>query len=331
MKASPFATLVQRFFTEHLLAQRNLSVHTLRSYRQTFRLLLRFLAQSHRRAIDDLGFGEFTAASILAFLDDLERTRRNSIHTRNVRLAAVRSFARFVLGESAPDMLANTQRLLSIPNKRCAKSVLGFMTRSEIAAVIASIDTRTRSGQRDHLFFSLLYNTGARVSELLQLQAADFEHRRIHLRGKGRKNRIVPIWPQNARRLAQWCREQRLAPPQLVFVNRFGTGLTREGIAFRLKLAVAKAAQHLPSLQQRTITPHTFRHTAAMHLLQAGTPLEIIALWMGHSSPATTHGYIEADLTIKNDCMRRLDEPRHRWSRKQTPEHSHLLAFLETR
>jgi integrase/recombinase XerD len=331
MKTDAFVALVQRFFSEHLPTQRNLSAHTTRSYRQTFRLLLKFIAERHQQPVDQLSFNEFTADSILAFLDHLERTRNNCIRTRNVRLAAIRSFAGFALGESAPDFLAVSQRILAIPSKRCVKPVLGFMTRSEITAVIDAIDTGTWSGRRDHLFFSLLYNTGARVSEMLQLKAADLQHHEVHLHGKGRKNRTVPLWRQNARRLERWCQVHKLAPDQLVFVNRSRLPLTREGVAFRLGLAVTAAAQRCPSLRHRTITPHTFRHTAAMHLLQSGTPLEIIALWMGHSSPMTTHGYIEADLAIKQDCMRHLDEPRHLRRRPRSPAYSHLLAFLETR
>jgi len=330
MKAGTFATLVQRFFSQHLIAQRNVSAHTLRSYRQTFRLLLRFLAKRHHREIDQLSFDEFTAGSILDFLDDLERSRHNSIHSRNVRLAAIRCFARFVLGEAGPDLIASVQRILGIPTKRCVKQVLGFMSRTEMTAVIASIDTGTWSGRRDHLFFSLLYNTGARVSELLQLKTEDISHRSVQLHGKGRKDRVVPIWPQNARTIEQWCQHRRLAPHELIFVNRTGGPLTREGIAFRLKLAVAKAVQTCSSLQKRRITPHTFRHTAAMHLLQSGTPLEIIALWMGHSSPATTHGYVEADMSMKHDCMRRLNEPRHVRQKRPAAPYSQLLAFLET-
>lgn len=331
MKPDAFAVLVQRFFSEHLPVQRNLSAHTTRSYRQTFRLLLLFLSSRHKRAIDRIGLGELTAESVLAFLDHLERTRKNSIRTRNVRLAALRSFARFVLGESAPDFVATSQRIFAIPNKQCVKPVLGFMTRPEISAVIDAIDTSTWSGRRDHLFFSLLYNTGARVSEMLQLRAVDLHQGAVHLHGKGRKNRTVPIWRRNGRRLELWCRIQKIGSDKLVFLNRSGFALTREGVAFRLRLAVIKAARTCASLQGRIITPHTFRHTAAMHLLQSGTPIEIIALWMGHSSPLTTHGYVEADLTIKQDCMSRLDEPRKLRHQPRAPAFSHLLAFLETR
>jgi integrase/recombinase XerD len=331
MRPDAFAGLVQRFFADYLPAQRNLSPHTSRSYRQTFRLLLVFLSKRHDRPVDRLTFAEFTPDSILAFLDHLERGRNNAVRTRNVRLAAIRSFARFVLGESAPDFLAVAQRILVIPNKRCVKPVLGFMTRSEMAAVIEAFDTGTWSGRRDHLFFSLLYNTGARVSEMLQLKPVDFQRRTVHLLGKGRKSRMVPIWPQNIRRLILWCREHRLADDQFVFTNRQRSPLTREGIAFRLRLAVTKAAQTCVSLRQRKITPHTFRHSAAMHLLQSGTPVEIIALWMGHSSPVTTHGYVEADLAMKQACLRQLNEPEPAHCSRRAPPYSRLLAFLETR
>jgi site-specific recombinase XerD len=325
-----FAQLLQRFFAEHLLAQRNLSPHTRTAYRRTFRLLLGFLSRRQRVPVDEITFAVFTPESILAFLDHLERERGNTARTRNARLAAIRSFARYALGECSPDFLLLAQRIRAIPSKRTDKPLLGFMTRPQITAVLKAIDGTTRSGRRDQLFFTLLYNTGARVSEIIQLRVSDIQKRVVHLHGKGRKDRAVPIWPQTARRLGQWCQNQQLRPDQPVFSNRYGTSLTREGIAFRLRLAVRKAGQSCPSLQQAHITPHTFRHTAAMHLLQSGVPIEIIALWLGHAQPQTTHGYVEADLTIKQDCLDRLEDLSRQPRTRQPPPISRLLSFLET-
>jgi site-specific recombinase XerD len=332
MKTDAFATLVQRFFADYVAVQRGLSPHTARSYRQSFRLLLIFLSALHNKPVDHLTFDEFSPEAILKFLDHLERSRNNTVGTRNGRLAAIRSFARFVLGQSAPDFVATTQRILAIPSKRRVKPVLGFLTRPELSAVIDAIDTSTRSGRRDHLFFSLLYNTAARVSEMLQLRVCDIQNRAVHLQGKGRRNRLVPVWPQNYRCLRQWCQANQLTTDQRLFTNRQGLPLTREGIAFRLRLALGKAEKTCASLRQRRITPHTFRHAAGMHLLQSGVPLEIIALWMGHSSPATTHGYLEADLKMKQDCLRQLRNPSAaRRGKERSPAFSHLIAFLETK
>lgn len=329
MKPDNFPELLQRFFTAYLTAQRNLSAHTRIGYRNTFRLLLRFLAQHHRRAIDRLTLGSFTPEAILAFLDYLERSRGNTIRTRNVRLAAIRTFVRFVLGQSAVlDFLGSGQRILAIPQKNSTKPLLGFMTRDEIAAVLAATDQSTRSGQRDLLLFMLLYNTGARISEALQLRARDLRDRIIHLHGKGRRDREVPLWVQTARRLRQWCKVNRIGPEQLVFTNRLGAPLSHDGVAFRLALAVRKAATKCPSLHGRRITSHTWRHSCAMALLQSGVPLEVIALYLGHANPITTHGYIETDLKMKAECMRRLTEPTTP-KRKEREAPSRLLAFLE--
>ena len=212
-----FAGLVQRFFAEYLAAQRNLSPHTRLSYRNTFRLLLRFLAASDRRSIDQLTLGALTPESILAFLDHLERTRRNSPRTRNVRLAAIRTFVRYVLGTAALEFLGPGQRILAIPLKKSSRAALGFMTREEINAVLAATEQNTWSGRRDLILFTLLYNTGARISEALQLRARDIHDDIVLLHGKGRKEREVPLWPQTARRLRRWCTVNHIAPDRFVF------------------------------------------------------------------------------------------------------------------
>lgn len=206
--------------------------------------------------------------------------------------------------------------------------MLGFMTRDEIDAVLAAADQTTWSGRRDVLLFTLLYNTGARISEALQLRPEDLLNRAVHLRGKGRKDRTVPVWLRVERLLRRWCKTNRVGPEQLIFTNRNGEPLSRDGAAFRLALAVRKAAAHCPSLKDRRITCHTFRHSCAMSLLQAGVALEVIALWLGHAKPLTTHGYVEADLKMKAECLRRLAEPAP--PRRRFPkESSRLLAFLQ--
>lgn len=328
MQTDDFPGLVQRFFAEYLAAQRNLSPHTRLSYRNTFRLLLRFLAEHHRRAIDQLTLGALTPETILAFLDHLERARGNSPRTRNVRLAAIRTFVRFVLGSAALDFLGPGQRILAIPLKKSARSALGFMTCEEITAVLTAADQSRWSGRRDLLLFTLLYNTGARISEALKLRARDIHDRVVHLHGKGRKDREVPLWPQTARRLCRWCITNKIGPDQLVFTNRLGGPLSHDGVSCRLDLAVKKAALSCPTLKGRRITSHRFRNSCAMALLQAGVPLEVIALYLGHAKPITTHGYVEADLKMKADCLRRLTEPRLP-DHKRRDEHSRLLAFLE--
>ena len=329
MRPEELPYLVQRFFTDYLTVQRNLGAHTRSGYRDTFRLLLQFLSRHHRKPIDQLTLGAVSPETVLAFLAHLESVRGNTARTRNLRLAAIRTFVRFVLGQPAAlDFIGVGHRLLAIPQKKSVKPVLGFMTRAEIDAVLAATDSATSSGRRDRLLFTLLYNTGARISEALQLRPQDLRDRAIQLHGKGRKERIVPIWPATMRSLRQWCKANHVAPEQLIFTNRTGAPLSHDGVAFRLALTVRKAASQCPSLQGRRITCHTFRHSTAMALLQAGVALEVIALFLGHAHPLTTHGYVEADLKMKAECLRRLTEPAPP-KRRTDHEPSRLLAFLE--
>lgn len=329
MSPEELPCLVQRFFTDYLTVQRNLSAHTRSGYRDTFRLLLPFLSRHHRKPIDQLTLGAMSPETILAFLTHLESVRGNTARTRNLRLAAIRTFVRFVLGQPAAlDFIDVGHRLLAIPQKKSVKPVLGFMTRAEIDAVLAATDSATSSGRRDRLLFTLLYNTGARISEALQLRPQDLRDRAIQIHGKGRKERIVPIWPTTMRLLRQWCKAKHVAPDQLIFTNRTGGPLSHDGAAFRLALTIRQAASQCPSLQGRRITCHTFRHSTAMAMLQAGVALEVIALFLGHAHPLTTHGYVEADLKMKAECLRRLTEPTAP-KRRTGHEPSRLLAFLE--
>jgi len=325
-----FPSLVQRFFTDYLAAQRNLSPETRTGYRTAFRLLLRFLSQHHRCPVDRLTLAAFTPEAILAFLDHLERSRGNAVATRNLRLAAIRTFARFVLSQTAAlDFLAAGQRILAIPQKKTSKRLLGFMSRNEVEAVFAATDQHTWSGRRDLLLFLTLYNTGARISEALQLRPTDVHDRFIQLHGKGRKERQTPIWPRTARLFRQWCRCNHIAAEARIFTNRRGGPLSHDGVSYRLQLAVRKAATQCPSLEGRRITSHRFRNSCAMALLQSGVAIEVIALYLGHASPRTTHDYIEADLEMKAACLRRLTEP-NAPNRAGRDEPSRLLAFLES-
>lgn len=323
-----FPDLLQRFFADYLPRQRSFSAHTICAYRDTFRLLLAFLSTRLRKPIDQLALAALSPEAILAFLDHLEVVRQNKARTRNHRLAAIRSFTRFALNETAPDFLVAAQRILTTPEKRCPKPLLGFLTREEIDAILAAIDEATWSGLRDHLLFTLLYNTGARISEALQVRPGDVQNHAVRLHGKGRKERVVPLWPKTARRIGQWCQVNALRSDQLIFANRRGAPLTRQGASFRLALAVRKAAQNCPALKDRKIGPHSIRHSTAMALLQAGLSLEVIALYLGHEQPSTTHGYIEADLKMKADCLRRLVETPAPKRRLAEPP-SRVLAFLE--
>lgn len=323
------AGLLQAFFCQHLIAQRDVSQATVRSYRDTFRLLLGYVQAQTRRKPTELTLTDIDATLVTGFLAHLERDRGNCARTRNARFAAIRSFLSFV-ATRCPLALPSIQDVLAVPMKRFDRPVLGFLSREEIAALLVAPDRSTWSGRRDHAMLITFYNTGARVSEITRMCAGDVTPRAspsVRIHGKGRKERVVPLWASTARVLATWMREERLVSDAPLFPNRQGTRMSRSGVEERLAAALATAAASCPSLNGRRVSPHTLRHTTAMHLLQSGVDLTVIALWLGHESPNTTHAYLEADLAMKKRALDRLHEPRARRS-PATPS-DQLLAFLD--
>lgn len=324
-----FADLLQDFFSQYLMNQRNVSPQTVAAYRDTFRLLLEFVQAHRNTAPTDVQLADLDAPCILKFLDHLEHRRQNTIRSRNARLAALRCFFHYAPARE-PTCLPIAQRVLAIPMKRFDRPLLGFLSTQETQAVLEAPDPTTFSGRRDRVLLALLYNTGARVSELAGLKVADLTLAAtscLQLRGKGRKQRCVPLWPTTARQLRGWLKHIPRSPEAPLLPNAAGTFLTRSGIAKRLARAVGAAARKLPTLQGRRISPHTFRHTTAMHLLQAGVDINVIALWLGHASPTTTHEYVEADLKMKARALGKLQQPRtKRLSYRPTDA---LLRFLE--
>lgn len=330
MRTGTLYELLTRFFSEHLQQHRNVSRNTIAAYADTFRLLLRFLNRTRRIKSATLELGILTPDRVLAFLQYLESNRGNSSRSRNARLAAIRSFIRYAQDLVGPELPEKVGRILAIPRKRHTQPVLGFLTRDEIDSILAATSP-TWSGQRDHLLFLLLYNTGARVSEVLSLHvrdvlAADGAHLILH--GKGRKERTIPLWRSTQHRLRQWIRQNRLASEAPLLPNRFGHPMTRSGVAWQLRQLVRKAAAQTPSLRGRRISPHTFRHSTAMHLLQGGVATEVIALWLGHERPNTTHHYVEADLQMKSKALEALRTPKGK--RRPQTQHDELLRFLES-
>lgn len=315
MKTPELSLWLQRFFQEYLCRQRNLSGATLAAYRDTFRLLVGYLQKSPRLRRGPLLLSHFTADAVLDFLQSLEQNRQNSARTRNARLAAIRSFVHYLSDWLGPELPPGLAHILAIPFKRHIQKLVGFLNRQEVEAILAATQD-TWTGQRDHLLFLLLYNTGARISEALALRAKDvnFEERHIQLLGKGRKERRVPLWPQTQKRLRRWLRENRMAPEALLLPNRFGQRLTRAGAAYQLRRLVQRASVQVPTLKNRPVSPHSFRHATAMALLEAGIPAQVIALYLGHQSPTTTHVYVEASLAIKQQVLAKLHSPHHRHS-----------------
>ena len=333
MKAVPtdatLATLLQAFFLERLMAQRNASPQTVAAYRDSFRLLLEFAHQHVGKAPERLALSDVDAPLILAFLDHLERDRHNTIRSRNARFAAIRSFMHFAAFKD-PTALPSIQRVLAFPMKRFDKPLLGFLSKGEIQAILDAPPTDRWTGQRDRIMFATLYNTGARVSELTGLRVADVVldgSACVHLHGKGRKNRSVPMWRTTTTQLRQWLPRIDSRPDRPLFPSAAGGRLTRPAVTARLRLAAQRAAAQCPSLANRRVAPHCVRHSTAMHMLQAGVDITVIALWLGHESPSTTHLYVEADLAMKERALQAVQPPHLKQTRYQPTDR--LLAFLQ--
>lgn len=319
---------LQSYFYSYLIGQRDASPRTITSYRDTFRLLLRFLQQQGLQP-DKLCVDDLDADRVLAFLADLEKSRGNCARSRNARLAAIRSFLRHATSAN-PLLLPITQRVLAIPMKRFDRPTFGHLTREQMQAVLDSPNTATWSGQRDQLLLMLLYNTGARVSEIVGLKIKDVRlesQASVHLLGKGRKHRAVPLWRKTTRLLQSWLKRSSMAPDSSLLPNSRGEPMSRSGVAQRLRVAVTRAAAKCPALQSIRVSPHTIRHTTAMHLLQSGVDLSTIAMWLGHESIVTTHQYLAADLESKRQALSLLEAPRMR--KQQGRPAKSVMDFLE--
>jgi site-specific recombinase XerD len=322
---------VQAYFAEYLTRQRALSTQTVAAYRDAMVLFLQFAQSRLGKAPVAMTLAEITPELLTAFLDHLEQQRRNCVRSRNARLAALRSFLKFAAHRDVAS-LQIVERALGIPVKRFERPMFGYLSPEEIQAVIHAPPS-TWYGQRDHLLLQLLYNTGARVSEITQVNVGDVvleEHAAcVHLHGKGRKQRSVPLWRSTIKAIRAWLKQSpELGAASPLLPNRSGQPMTRTNVSLRLGAAVQTASKRYPALAGRAISPHTMRHTTAMHLLQAGVDISVIALWLGHESPVTTHQYIEADLAMKEQALAKLHEPDTVLHRYRAPDS--LIEFLKT-
>jgi integrase/recombinase XerD len=327
---SDLAPLLQGFFTDKLMLQRQASPHTVAAYRDTFKLLLGFLAQRASRPPARLSITDLDAPAISAFLQHLETSRGNTTVTRNARLAALHSFFRYA-ALRAPEHAAIIQRALAIPPKRFDRAIVTYLTGPETDALIAAPDQATWHGRRDHALLLVAVRTGLRVSELTGLTLAD-----VHLgpgphlrcRGKGRKDRCTPLTSLTARTLRTWLKEHQGQPADPLFPTRSGTPLSRDAVERLVARHARTATARCPSLTSKKVTPHTLRHSTAMALLRAGTDTSVIALWLGHESPETTQVYLHADMEIKERALARLTPAGGTVGRYTAPDT--LLAFLDT-
>ena len=323
------SNLIQDYFYQRLINQRDSSQKTISTYRDTFRLFLCFAQEYLGKRIDKLQLADLNENVVLKFLNHLESKRKNGIRTKNNRLAAIRSFMQYV-SLKEPTALAMVEKILAIPLKRFDSPLIGFLTREEINAIIDATTNNSWSGQRDHVLFATLYNTGARVSEIINVRVGDIDlshSKSILLRGKGRKERTIPLWKSTIVLLRNWLKHINGDSESFVFVNRCGEELTRSGVEYRLSVATKIASTIVTSLKNKRVSPHIIRHTTAMHLLQSGVDLTVVALWLGHEDITTTHHYVEADITMKEKALNKLTDPRVK-SRRFKPNNK-LLAFLD--
>jgi len=330
MKTSSFPALLEKFFTERLMRQRQASSHTICSYRDTFRLLLRFAKERLNKAPSSLQLDEVNSPLITAFLDDLEINRRISVRSRNLRLTAIRSFFRYAAYEE-PGHSEQIQRVLAIPEKRCTKTLVQFLSRPEVDALLAAPDRRTWFGRRDHALILMAVQTGLRLSELTGLKCQDLQFGTgSHVRciGKGRKERCTPLTKQTVAVLKAWLRETIQSSDQWVFSTARGSRLSSDAVQDLLAKYHILAAKGCPSLRNKRVTPHLLRHTLAMELLHAGIDQSVIALWLGHESVETTQIYLKADLALKEKILTKTSP--HATGTHRFKAGDALLAFLES-
>jgi integrase/recombinase XerD len=301
---------IVRFFQEYLPTLRGMSRHTIQSYRDAMILFLGFVAKDRGRPVEALELADITADRVGRFLAFLEIKRKNSITTRNARLAAMHTFARFLVAEN-PDHMAALQQILGIPFKRGARAApIEYLEKAEIEVLLAGIDRRTPAGRRDYAMFSLMFNTGARVQEILDLRVRDVRLEppcQVRLAGKGNKVRLCPIWPRTAQLLKYLIQNRHTGPENLadqpVFLNGRGAAMTRFGVRYLLQKYVTAGTNAAPTLAGKRIHPHSLRHTTAIHLLKAGIDFATISQWLGHASLNTTMRYARADIDLTRQAL----------------------------
>jgi len=323
--------LLQAYFTERLARQRDASPHTIASYRDSFRLLLEFLHQRTGKSPSKLQLEDLDTAQITAFLAYLENERSNSVRTRNARLTAIHSFFQFA-ALKAPECAEQIARVLSIPEKRFGSTLISYLTEPEIDALLAAPDRSTPTGRRDHALLLLAVQSGLRVSELASLRCQDLNLGAgwVRCEGKGRKERCTPLSRAARQVLRVWLRELGGDPAGPLFPSRNGGHLTRSAIWRLVGKHTATARAQCPSLTSKNITPHVLRHTAAMRLLRAPTPVDTatIALWLGHETLDSTNKYLHADMELKRRALDRTTPTNAKPGRYRAPDR--LLAFLES-
>lgn len=310
-RSNGFAKAITRYFQDYLPTLRGMSIHTIYSYRDAILLFLRFICAQNKKSIEKLEFDDFTAKQVELFLGYLEKERHNQIATRNARLSALHTLARFIASEQ-PEWLGEMQRILGIPFKRGAQQEpIEYLEKNEVATLLGSIDQTTALGKRDYALFSLMFNTGARVQEILDLSIQDVRTEppyQVKLKGKGKKIRFCPIWSQTVKLLIDLAQQSPLSATSNtpLFKNQRGGKLTRFGVRYLLNKYIKICREKVNTLKEKRIHPHSLRHTTAISLLKAGVDFATISQWMGHASLNTTMNYARADIDLKRKALAQL-------------------------
>jgi site-specific recombinase XerD len=322
------------FFTS-LPRLRGLSPNTILSYRDALKLLLLFVAEQKNVSVCDLAVEDIGVSEVIAFLDYLEKDRCNGIGTRNIRLSAIHSFFRY-LGAMYPEHLDHSRRILNIPLKRMPIPSVEYLEFEEVVALLGTIDRSRPDGRRDYALLALMFNTGARVQEVLDIKAGDIQLTKptsVRIHGKGEKERVCPIWDETARVLREHIEERGIdiRKPVTIFDNHHGQPLTRFGVRYILTKHLRQAAEKCPSLKKKRVHPHSIRHSTAVHLLKSGVDLSTIASWLGHTSVNTTNKYATMDLEMKREAIARAEPLGDEIGRKPSwKDNPGILAWLES-
>jgi site-specific recombinase XerD len=333
MKGNELTQFVQTFFQSHLPVERNLSTHTIKAYRDTIKLYLKYLASSKKRKIQQLTLEDMNAKSVMSFVEDCGVNRGNAVKTTNQRLAVLKSFFTYLLNVD-PTRANQYERIFHMKSRRVPYKPVEYLFREEIEAIKSAIDRTTAKGKRDHAMILFLYNTGARAQELCDIKVGDLRFEKPYLavlHGKGNKTRQVPLWKETVEAIQEIILDGVVDERRHLFVNRRGEKITRFGLRYLIQHYVKKAIVKLPMLKRKKVGPHTFRHTTAMHLLQAGVDITIIKSWLGHVDLNTTHGYVEIDLKMKEQALRKT-EPGQKNQRphKFVKKEKDLIEWLES-
>ena len=307
------ANSLKRFLSHYLPVQKGLAENTVLSYRDAIKLLLCYAADRRKKSVDELSVEDLDEPLVLTFLEHVETVRGCSPRTRNSRLAAIRAFFGFLAREE-PSLLLQCQAIRAIPLKRTEHKAIDYLDEKEIQAMLDAVDVNSRTGIRDKALLLLLYNTGARASEIVGLNVANLrldEAPQVQLLGKGKKHRSCPLWPETAQALQAYLQERALKHPgrEQFFLNANGSGITRFGVRYIVRKYAAKAQNACVSISSKSVSPHTIRHTTAMHLLRAGNDVNMVSYWLGHADINTTHVYVEIDMDMKRQMLQKAPAP----------------------